>query len=331
MAASADMDTPLLSIRDLSVGLRTRSGVTPLVRGVSLSVGAGERVGLVGESGSGKSLTLLAAMGLLASPVSVTGGSVRLGETELAGAPDRVLRRFRGSQVAMIYQDPMTSLDPVQRVGAQIAEGLRAHGASRRDASSRTLAVLAEVQLPDPTKLARAYPHELSGGMRQRVMIAAALAGNPRLLLADEPTTALDVTIQRQILRLVARLQQARHLAVLWVTHDLGVAAQFVQRLAVMYAGRIVEVGPTAAVFASPQHPYTAALLRSVPSTSSSRSALGQIPGSPPDPARLPPGCSFAPRCGQVLPSCSLTDPVLSTRGPEEAAACLVPVSEWRP
>ena len=320
---------PLLAVSDLSVGLRTRSGVTPLVRGVSLEVRPGERVGLVGESGSGKSLTLLAAMGLLASPVVVTGGSVQLAGTELVGAPDKVLRGFRGSQVAMIYQDPMTSLDPVQRVGAQIAEGLRAHGASRRDASERTLAVLAEVQLPG--RLARAYPHELSGGMRQRVMIAAALAGNPRLLLADEPTTALDVTIQRQILALVARLQQARHLAVLWVTHDLGVAAQFVQRLAVMYAGRVVEVGPTAATFAAPQHPYTAALLRAVPSTSGSRSALGQIPGSPPDPARLPPGCSFAPRCRQVLPSCSVTDPVLSARGAEVAAACLVPVPEWQP
>ena len=323
---------PLLAIRDLSVGLRSRSGVTPLVRGVSLDVRPGERVGLVGESGSGKSLTLLAAMGLLAgSPVEVTGGSVRLGGTELVGAPDRVLRGFRGSQIAMIYQDPMTSLDPVQRVGAQIAEGLRAHGASRRGAQERTLAVLAEVQLPDPARLARAYPHELSGGMRQRVMIAAALAGNPRLLLADEPTTALDVTIQRQILALVARLQQARHLAVLWVTHDLGVAAQFVQRLAVMYAGRIVEVGPTTAVFASPQHPYTAALLRAVPSTSGERSALGQIPGSPPDPARLPAGCSFAPRCPQALPGCSLTDPVLEARSAEVAAACLVPVSEWQP
>ena len=322
---------PLLAIRDLSVGLRTRSGVTPLVRGASLSVQPGERVGLVGESGSGKSLTLLAAMGLLAGPaVAVTGGSVRLGGTELVGAPDRVLRGFRGRQVAMIYQDPMTSLDPVQRVGAQIAEGLRAHGASRPDALERTLSALAEVQLPDPARLARAYPHELSGGMRQRVMIAAALAGNPRLLLADEPTTALDVTIQRQILALVARLQRARNLAVLWVTHDLGVAAQFVQRLAVMYAGRIVEVGPTAEVFSSPQHPYTAALLRAVPSTTGARSALGQIPGSPPDPARLPPGCSFAPRCPQAVPSCSLTDPVLSARDSGVSAACLVPVSEWR-
>jgi oligopeptide/dipeptide ABC transporter ATP-binding protein len=322
---------PLLSIRELSVGLRTRAGTTPLVRGVSLEVPPGERVGLVGESGSGKSLTLLAAMGLLAPPVEVTGGSVQLDSTELIGAPDRVLRGFRGSQVAMIYQDPMTSLDPVQRVGAQIAEGLRAHGVSRRASWDRTLAALAEVQLPDPPRLARAYPHELSGGMRQRVMIAAALAGNPRLLLADEPTTALDVTIQRQILALVARLQQARHLAVLWVTHDLGVAAQFVQRLAVMYAGRVVEVGPTAAMFAEPQHPYTAALLRAVPSTTGARTTLGQIPGSPPDPARLPPGCSFAPRCGQVLPSCSVTDPVLSARSAGVAAACLVPVSEWHP
>jgi oligopeptide/dipeptide ABC transporter ATP-binding protein len=322
---------PLLAIRDLSVGLRTRSGTTPLVRGVSLEIGPGERVGLVGESGSGKSLTLLAAMGLLAgSAVEVTGGSVRLGGTELVGAPDRVLRGFRGSQIAMIYQDPMTSLDPVQRVGAQIAEGLRAHGTDRRSAADRTLAALAEVQLPDPARLARAYPHELSGGMRQRVMIAAALAGNPRLLLADEPTTALDVTIQRQILALVARLQQARHLAVLWVTHDLGVAAQFVQRIAVMYAGRIVETGPTKGVFARPQHPYTAALLQAVPSTIGERAALGQIPGAPPDPADLPPGCSFAARCRQVQPGCSLTDPALEARAPGVAAACLVPVTEWR-
>lgn len=322
---------PLLAIRELAVCLRTSAGVIPLVRDVSLDVRPGERVGLVGESGSGKSLTLLAVIGLLASPpIVVTGGSVRLGGTELVGAPDQVLRKLRGNQIAMIYQDPMTSLDPVQRVGAQIAEGLRAHGASRRDAHDRALAALTEVRLPDPPRLARKYPHELSGGMRQRVMIAAALAGNPRLLLADEPTTALDVTIQRQILALVARLQQARNLAVLWVTHDLGVAAQFVQRLAVMYAGRIVEVGPTGAVFNNPQHPYTAALLAAVPSTSGERAGLGQIPGSPPDPARLPPGCSFAPRCRQARPGCAEREPQLQPRPAGVAAACLVPPADWR-
>jgi oligopeptide/dipeptide ABC transporter ATP-binding protein len=331
-AAEASRDAePLLEIRDLSVGLRTRAGLTPLVRGVSLDVRAGERVGLVGESGSGKSLTLLAIMGLLASPpVEVTGGSVRLAGTELVGAPDRQMRTLRGSQVAMVYQDPMTSLDPVQRVGAQIAEGLRAHGASRSAAEERTLSVLAEVALPDPPRLARAYPHELSGGMRQRVMIAAALAGNPRLLLADEPTTALDVTIQRQILALVARLQQARNLAVLWVTHDLGVAAQFVQRLAVMYAGRVVEVGPAKAVFTEPQHPYTAALLATVPTRSAERTTLGQIPGSPPDPANLPAGCSFAARCRQARPQCATTDPRLTPRPDDVQAACLVPPAEWQ-
>jgi oligopeptide/dipeptide ABC transporter ATP-binding protein len=323
--------TPVLAIRDLSVGLQTRSGVTELVRNVSLEIRPGERVGLVGESGSGKSLTMLAVMGLLANPVIVTGGSVTLGGTELVGAPDRKLRALRGSEIAMVYQDPMTSLDPLQRVGDQIAEGLRAHGVSRSEAGDRTLAALAEVQLPDAHRLARAYPHELSGGMRQRVMIAAALAGNPRLLLADEPTTALDVTIQRQILALVARIQRARNLAVLWVTHDLGVAAQFVQRLAVMYAGRMVELGPTTAVFSAPQHPYTAALLAAVPSTTGERSALGQIPGSPPEPGSLPPGCSFAPRCKQARPRCTEAEPALDERPGGVAAACFVPPAEWQP
>jgi peptide/nickel transport system ATP-binding protein len=322
---------PLLEIRGLSVGLRTKAGLTELVRGIDLELRAGERVGLVGESGSGKSLTLLAVMGLLGGPpLEVTGGSVRLDGTELVGAPEKILRGLRGSAMAMIYQDPMTSLDPVQRVGAQIAEGLRAHGAGRKDIDAKVLDVLTEVRLPDPVRLARSYPHELSGGMRQRVMIAAALVGNPRLLLADEPTTALDVTIQRQILRLVARLQQARNLAVLWVTHDLGVAAQFVQRLAVMYAGRVVETGPTTVMFAQPQHPYTAALLAAVPSATGPRTDLGQIPGTPPDPARLPPGCSFVPRCPQALARCAAEDPALTPRGDGTAAACLVPPADWR-
>jgi oligopeptide/dipeptide ABC transporter ATP-binding protein len=321
----------LLTIRGLEIGLRTKAGVTSLVRGIDLEVRPGERVGLVGESGSGKSLTLLAVMGLLAGPpLEITGGSVRFNGTELVGAPEGVLRRLRGSAMAMIYQDPMTSLDPVQRVGAQIAEGLRAHGVHRKETEDKVLAALAEVRLPDPARLARSYPHELSGGMRQRVMIAAALAGDPSLLLADEPTTALDVTIQRQILRLVGRLQQARNLAVLWVTHDLGVAAQFVQRLAVMYAGRVVETGPTRAVFAQPQHPYTAALLAAVPLATGPRRQLGQIPGTPPDPARLPIGCSFAPRCKQVIAACGQEDPALRERQGGCAAACLVPPDGWR-
>jgi len=330
ISAGAQPEEPLLVIRGLTVGLRTRSAVTPLVRGVDLDVYPGERVGMVGESGCGKSLTLLAVMGLLATPpLEVLGGSVRFGDTELTGAPERVLRGLRGRELAMIYQDPTTSLDPVQRVGAQVAEGLRAHGVSRAEAEQRVHAALAEVRLPDPVRTARAYPHELSGGMRQRVMIAAALAGNPRLLLADEPTTALDVTIQREILRLVARLQHARRLAVLWVTHDLGVAAQFAQRLAVMYAGRVVEEGSTRAVFAAPQHPYTAALLAAIPSASGPRQELGQIPGVPPDPARLPAGCSFEPRCPQAVPRCRTEDPALDPRPNGGMAACLVPPAEW--
>jgi oligopeptide/dipeptide ABC transporter ATP-binding protein len=321
---------PLLSVRGLSVGLRTRAGRTPLVRDVDLDVYPGERVGVVGESGSGKSLTLLAIMGLLASPpLEVLGGSIRFGGTELAGAPERALRALRGKDIAMVYQDPMTSLDPIQRIGPQVAEGLRAHGTGRREAEQRVLEALAEARLPAPERIARAYPHELSGGMRQRVMIAAALAGGPRLLLADEPTTALDVTIQREILRLVARVQRDRNLAVLWVTHDLGVAAQFAQRLAVMYAGRVVETGTTRAVFGAPQHPYTAALLSSVPSASATRAELGQIPGSPPDPARRPPGCSFAPRCRQAVDRCRSEDPDLRPRPNGSLAACLVPPGEW--
>jgi oligopeptide/dipeptide ABC transporter ATP-binding protein len=330
ISAGAQPEEPLLVIRGLTVGLRTRSAVTPLVRGVDLDVYPGERVGIVGESGCGKSLTLLAVMGLLAAPpIEVLGGSVRFGDTELTGAPERVLRGLRGKELAMIYQDPTTSLDPVQRVGAQVAEGLRAHGVSRAEAEQRVHAALAEVRLPDPVRTARAYPHELSGGMRQRVMIAAALAGNPRLLLADEPTSALDVTIQREILRLVARLQHARRLAVLWVTHDFGVAAQFAQRLAVMYAGRVVEEGSTRAVFAAPQHPYTAALLAAIPSASGPRQELGQIPGVPPDPARLPAGCSFEPRCPQAVPRCRTEDPALDPRPNGGMAACLVPPAEW--
>jgi len=316
---------PLLAIRDLSVGLRSRSGVTPLVRGVSLDVRPGERVGLVGESGSGKSLTLLAAMGLLAgSPVEVTGGSVRLGGTELVGAPDRVLRGYRGSQIAMIYQDPMTSLDPVQRVGAQIAEGLRAHGASRRSAWERTLAVLAEVQLPDPARLARAYPHELSGGMRQRVMIATALALDPSVVIMDEPTTALDVVTQREILEELMALRDRLGFAVLFISHDLSLLVEIADSIAVMYAGRLVERAGASAVFRAPRHPYSLGLLSSFPALHGPRQAMEGIPGSPPDLRDMPSGCPFHPRCGYAFDRCRSDPPppLLELDAGTRAAAC---------
>ncbi|MGH2910307.1 MAG: ABC transporter ATP-binding protein, partial [Solirubrobacteraceae bacterium] len=257
---------PALVVSGLTIGIRRGRRTTELVHGVDLVVGAGERLGIVGESGSGKSLTMLAAMGLLAPPLEVLSGSIRVGGEEVVGAGDARLRRLRGSDVAMIYQDPMTSLDPMLRVGYQIAEGPRAHGQERGPVRERVLAGLHEVGFADPERVAQQYAHELSGGMRQRVMIAAALIGAPRLLIADEPTTALDVTIQRQILRLVARLQREHDMAVAWITHDLGVVAQFAQRVAVMYAGRIVEAAPTRTLFRAAQHPSTAGLLRSLPS-----------------------------------------------------------------
>jgi oligopeptide/dipeptide ABC transporter ATP-binding protein len=330
MTVLAEPAVPLLQVRGLTIGIRRADGSAPIVRGVNLDVYPAERVGVVGESGSGKSLTLLALMGLLPPPLEVLDGSVRLAGRELVGAPERVLRDLRGREMSMVYQDPMTSLDPVLRVGEQVAEGLRAHGVPRNQAWRRAVAALGEVGLPDPEQAARAYPHELSGGMRQRVMIAAALVGEPALLIADEPTTALDVTIQRQILRLVVRLQRQHHTAVLWVTHDLGVVAQFAQRLAVMYAGRIVETGTTGAVFTAPQHPYTAALLAAVPSARNRQRALTPIPGAPPDPARLAPGCPFAPRCAAARDRCHAGEPDLIPKAAAAQAACWFPPSQWR-
>ncbi len=320
---------PLLAVRGLTVGLRAGRTVRPIVHDVELSVGAGERLGIVGESGSGKSLTMLAVMGLLAPPLEVMGGSIRLAGRELVGADERVLRGVRGRDMAMVYQDPMTSLDPMLRVGRQVGEVLRAHGTPRSEAEDRVRAALHEVGMPDPVAVERMYPHELSGGMRQRVMIASALVGDPKLLVADEPTTALDVTIQRQILRLVSRLQAERGMAVAWITHDLGVVAQFARRVAVMYAGRIVERAPTRQLFSAPEHPYTAALLASLPTTAASTDRLAQVGGLPPDPARLPPGCAFHPRCSQAIERCRVERPDLTRRADGDAAACWVPPSEW--
>jgi oligopeptide/dipeptide ABC transporter ATP-binding protein len=320
---------PALVVSDLTIGIRRKHATIPIVHGVDLTVGAGERLGIVGESGSGKSLTMLAVMGLLSPPLEVLSGSIRLAGRELVGASEDELRAVRGPEVAMIYQDPMTSLDPMFRVGDQVAEGPLAHGGHRHDVAARVSSGLSEVGFADPGRVERQYPHELSGGMRQRVMIASALIGAPRLLIADEPTTALDVTIQRQILRLVARLQREHGMAVAWITHDLGVVAQFAERVAVMYAGRIVETAPTRTLFAAPQHPYTAALLHSLPTTAQAGGRLTQIAGSPPDSASPPAGCPFHPRCPQVIERCRVQRPPLEPRAGGGTAACWVPPEEW--
>jgi oligopeptide/dipeptide ABC transporter ATP-binding protein len=320
---------PVLEVNGLSIGIRSRRRVTTLVHDVSFSVRQGERLGVVGESGSGKSLTMLAVMGLLAAPLEVLSGSIRLAGHEVVGASETTLRRLRGSDVAMVYQDPMTSLDPMIRIGTQVAEGLRAHGVDKDEAIERSRQALIEVGLTDAKRIERMYPHQLSGGMRQRVMIASALVGDPKLLIADEPTTALDVTIQRQILRLVSRLQAEHRMAVAWITHDLGVVAQFAQHVAVMYAGRVVEVASTRQLFESPEHPYSAALLGSLPSPAGAAEHLPQIPGMPPDPARLPPGCAFQPRCPHAVDRCSVDVPPLSERAGGRRAACWVPPTDW--
>jgi oligopeptide/dipeptide ABC transporter ATP-binding protein len=327
--AGTATDEPVLVVRDLTIGIRGKRGATPIVHSVNLDVGAGERLGIVGESGSGKSLTMLAVMGLLSPPLEVLSGSIRLGARELVGASEHELRAIRGSEVAMIYQDPMTSLDPMIRIGDQVAEGPLAHGQDRHDVIDRVRSGLSEVGFADPSRVEHQYPHELSGGMRQRVMIASALIGAPRLLIADEPTTALDVTIQRQILRLVRRLQAEHGMAVAWITHDLGVVAQFAQRVSVMYAGRVVETAPTRALFRAPQHPYTASLLNSLPTTSQPGARLVQIAGTPPDAAAPPAGCAFHPRCPQAIERCATDTPVLEERRPGGAAACWVPPERW--
>ena len=319
----------LLSVRDLRVQVRTTSGQLDILRGVDLDVDRGETIAVVGESGSGKSFTALTIAGLLPRGAGATGGEVLLQGTDLLQMRDAERRRVRGAEIGLIYQDPMTSLNPVMRIGTQVAEVLTAHGWSRTDARRRTVEVLGEVGLPSPEKLARLYPHQLSGGMRQRVLIAAAVAPRPKVLIADEPTTALDVTIQQQILELVAGLRDDYGLAVIWITHDLGVVARIADRVAVMYAGRVIETGPIRPVYADPQHPYTDGLLRSIPTEADQhQQPLPQIGGAPVSLAALPPGCPFGPRCAQHRSRCDEEEPPLLDRGTSRAA-CWVPTAEW--
>ncbi len=321
---------PILSLRDLRLGIRDPRGALEIVRGVDLDVMAGEKLALVGESGSGKTLTMLSVLRLLPTPVEALSGSVAYDGQDLLTLAEPGLRAIRGGQISMVYQDPMSSLNPLLRIGSQLVEALTAHGRGRDEARRLALSGLTEVALPEPERVMAAYPHELSGGMLQRVMIAMALTTSPRVLIADEPTTALDVTIQEQILRLVGDLQARRRMAVIWVTHDLGVVARLVDRVAVMYAGRVVEQAPTADLFARPEHPYTAALLASLPGPATEhRGALRQIGGTPPDPARLPGGCPFRVRCPSADEHCATEEPRLLERVPDRTAACWKRPDEW--
>jgi peptide/nickel transport system ATP-binding protein len=309
------MSAPVLEVEDLRVDLRTPRGTAHVVNGLSYTVGRGETVAVVGESGSGKSVSVLALLGLLPARVAtVTGSALLNGEDLLTMRPDR-LRAVRGPGVGMVFQDPMTSLNPVLTVGRQLVEGIRAHGeVSKAAARERAVELLAEVGLPDPGRAVDRYPHELSGGMRQRVVIAIALSNSPELLIADEATTALDVTVQAQILDLVAKLQSEYVTGVIWITHDLGVVAGIADRVLVMYGGRCVEDGSVDDVLERPAHPYTRGLLGALPDLAADDDGeLATVPGVPPAPTDLPPGCVFWPRCPvRSDPRCETEQPPLA-------------------
>ncbi len=316
--------SPLLSVRDLRVGFATEDGVVQAVDGVSFDVTPGEVLAIVGESGSGKSVTAQTILGLTRSKNSRIEGSAKLEGTELVQASDATMRKLRGDRVAMIFQDPMTSFNPVYRIGRQIGEAMTAHrgGVSRSEARARAIELLDAVGIPEAERRVDDYPHEFSGGMRQRAMIAMALALEPDLLIADEPTTALDVTIQAQILRLLEDLNRERNLATILITHDLGVVAEVADRVLVMYAGRVVEEGSLDQIFYDPQHPYTWGLLGSLTRLDRPRpKRLPQIAGAPPSLLALPDGCSFRPRCPHEFGRCSEM-PELSERLTEAPGHC---------
>ncbi len=304
-------------------GLRTRFGGFAAVDGVDLELERGRTLGIVGESGCGKSVLSLSVMGLVPRPGRIDAGRVVLEGRDLLTLPPAEMRRVRGGQVAMIFQEPMTSLNPVHSVGAQIVEAMRAHEPGARDLRGRAIEALRRVRISSPERRFEEYPHQLSGGMRQRVMIAMALACAPRLLIADEPTTALDVTVQAQILDLLRELQAETGMSVILITHDLGVVAEMADEVAVMYAGRVVERAPAVAVFEDPQHPYTIGLLGSVPRLDEARTRLLAIEGSVPPPFALPPGCRFAPRCPFATEACRAEVPGLREVGAGHQVACI--------
>ncbi len=314
----------LLAIRDLVTVYGRGPGAVTAVDGVSLEIRRGEAFGLVGESGCGKSATCRSIVRLFGGARARVSGEILFGECNLVALDDRALAGIRGSGIAMIFQDPMSSLNPTMRIGRQIDEAVRRNqGLAGAAVRAETLRLLDRVGVPSARSRAEAWPHEFSGGMRQRVMIAMALAGRPRLLIADEPTTALDVTIQDQILKLILELRREYAMSVLLVTHDLGVVAQTCDRIAVMYAGRIAELAETPALFARPRHPYTEALLAALPARHRRREPLRAIAGAPPDLSRPPPGCRFHPRCSHALPVCRQSVPSLDAAAPDHWTACL--------
>ena len=307
MGEERNQGSTLLSVENLSVSFQTKDGEVQAVRGVSFSVRRGEILGIVGESGSGKSVTSMSILRLLAPGGRIKEGRVLYAGQDIHDLSAGQMRRLRGESIAMIFQDPMSSLNPLTPVGRQIGEMLSVHNKqmSREEIKQRVIQLMELVRIPEAAKRYRAYPHEFSGGMRQRIMIAMAIACNPRLLIADEPTTALDVTIQNQILRLLKGLQREMDMGIIFITHDLGVVAQICHRVAVMYGGMIMEEGPVEAIFDNPRHPYTMGLLASVPGVDLDRAkALLPIPGSPPDMLRPPKGCPFAARCSFVRNIC---------------------------
>ncbi|MER3400219.1 MAG: peptide ABC transporter ATP-binding protein [Thermoflexus sp.] len=325
---------PLLDVRNLELRFFTRDGVVHAVNGVSFSLHEGETLGIVGESGSGKSVTMLSILRLIPQPPGrITRGEVLFQGVDLLKLSEADIRRIRGSKIAMVFQDPMTSLNPVLTIGRQITEVLETHlNMSPQEARQRAVELLQMVGIPNAEERLNDYPHQFSGGMRQRVMIAMALACHPQILIADEPTTALDVTIQAQIIELVKRLRDELGMAIIWITHDLGVVAGLAHRVAVMYAGYIVEEAPVLELYHNPRHPYTLGLLGSLPRLDRwERRRLVSIDGMPPDLLELPQGCPFAPRCPYAFDRCWEENPRLEEVGPNHRIACWVDVTTGRP
>ncbi len=320
------MSEPLLQVDALQTEFKTPSGIVKAVRGVTFNLERGETLGIVGESGSGKSVTALSLMGLVPNPPGkIVGGSIKLDGIELVGKSNNEMGKLRGSKVAMVFQDPFSSLNPTMPLGEQVAEPIRLHtGVNRAEAKKQVLQLFSAVRIPEPETRYRQYPHQVSGGQRQRIMIAIAFACNPHLLIADEPTTALDVTVQAQVLSLMADMQKRTNSGVLIITHDLGVVAEICDRVLVMYAGTVVESGTVRQIFHNPKHPYTRGLLESLPQLGGDRTRkLPSIPGQPPDLARLGKGCPFFSRCKSAMPDiCTVKEPDVTYPEPDHSVRC---------